>query len=210
MYVRKRGRSLRGRLGLVSTPVAGSLVIGSSPISGTFRRIGPSRPVFPVNGGPVYPVSGGSPFRSAPYLPISGPYQFGVNNPSQPVYGVQGGGWMNPATQSSGVTNLAQLQQLYQNNPSSLTPAQVQMLQAAGTIAGTVPPSSASLLTGSSGAIDPTTGQPYATELAAAQAAGTTTTSTDPLMTDYYGLPLIAWLGIGGVGLFLLMGKRGR
>ena len=111
--------------------------------------------------------------------------------------------------------NLAQLQALYQSNPSSLSPAQLQQLQTAGTIAGTVPSSSSSLLTPTSGgAIDPATGVPYATELATAQAAVATPASgTDigtMLETDYYGLPLIAWLGIGGAAFVLLSRKRGR
>lgn len=116
----------------------------------------------------------------------------------------------------TGGYNLAQLQALYQSNPNSLTPQQIQALQAAGTIAGTVPNTSASLLTSTTGgAIDPATGVPYATELAESQAAaGTTATSgTDigtMLETDYYGLPLIAWLGIGGAAFLLLSRKRGR
>jgi hypothetical protein len=231
-------RNRRRRLGLgVSTIVNGTLEMGASPIFTTARQIRPvGRPVpiapvaFP-GGNPTNPWGGGA--WGNP--PVSGPVP--VTLPGGSVspngggwqapwggrggYGGQyneGGSWnpSNPNNPTS-ANNLAQLTLQYQTNPSSLTEQQWQQLQAAGVIAGTVPYSNASLVSGSgTGAIDPNTGQPYATELAAAEAAaagGTTAAvagtglSTD-LSTEYAGIPLYLWLG-GGALLFVLMsGKR--
>jgi hypothetical protein len=166
--------------------VNGSLIMGSDAIG----RNGIRRPIIrPIVVGPVF-TPRITPVWGGSYQP-STPYQVGA-----PM-------------------NLAQLQQLAQSNPSALTPSQVQQLQAAGTIAGTVPPTSAGLINSSSAAIDPATGQTYASELAAAQALQTAgaTTSTSSLGTTlgtvYAGLPLYVWLGIAAGGFFL-MSNSGR
>ena len=197
MFVNRpvRIRGLRRGLGAVATPVAGSMILSSNPISQriavlpTFRRpvmwprpVGPSTP---------YPWSAGnSPYGSTPQNPTG--------------------------------SQLATAQALLQTNPSLLNPTQWAMLQQAGLVANTVPYSSASQVTTGSGAIDPNTGQPYASELAAAQAGAIDPSTGVPysqeasgssvgssLSTVYGGLPLYAWLGLG-VGAYLLLGSKGR
>jgi hypothetical protein len=195
-----RGRGLRGRgrgLGTVSVPVAGSLVDGSSAVQ-------------PSNNLRAPLWGSGLPMRRWP-----GPYPY----PTPPAWRYPTGpsGILTPAPGSQLIDglNLAQIQQLAQTNPGALTQAQIQALQAAGTLPGTLPASSASLITSSAGAgaIDPVTGIPYATEIAQAQAGVTPAASTDigtTLQTPYAGLPLYLWLLIGGGGLYLMSGKRGR
>jgi hypothetical protein len=108
----------------------------------------------------------------------------------------------------------------YQANPSSLTLQQWQQLQAAGVIAPTVPYSNAGLVnptgapsTASSG-IDPTTGIPYAQELATAQAAtpASSVMGVDPVTgaTTIFGVDWYWVVGAGAVLLFVMTGKRGR
>jgi hypothetical protein len=79
--------------------------------------------------------------------------------------------------------NLAQLQQIYQTNPSALTSQQWSQLQAAGTIPSTLPQSDASLV--------PTTGS---TALTTTDPTALGTTSTIPV-----------WLYVVGGGLVLMM-----
>lgn len=212
MYLRNP-RIPRRRLGYVATTTANGIIVGAAPIGrapiGRARQpiaIGPGRPVAPIFFGPRFTVNTNpaSGYTGGGYG--GGGYQGGG-------YGSSGSPYSNPSM--TGGYNLAQLQQLYQTNPSALTPQQIQALQAAGTIAGTVPNTSGSLLTSSSAAsnaIDPATGQTYASELAAAQAAAAGTSSTSSIGTTldstYAGLPLYLWLLIGGAGVFLLTGKR--
>lgn len=181
--VATRGRRNR-RLGIVSQEVNGALIY-SSPVSGrqvTSRRllpIGLARPVqvpislpTPVRIGPVaqpQPIWNPSPGGS--YYGNGGGY--GRGNPWQ---GGQGSGYASNNPSSS--NNLALLAEQYNSNPSSLTQQQWQQLQAAGVIPQTSPYSNASLVSTGSSAIDPATGQTYASELAAAQAAATASTST--------------------------------
>jgi hypothetical protein len=268
----QRSRRNRRRLGLVSTLVNGSNIIGSTPITahGTAQR-SPTiviRPVTPIIVGSQKTVTASNPNltpsgQSANAAPAGGVsdatlwewYQFGYAlDSSQTNRLIQGGylnssgrantgggagsgawagnpgGWGNGSQYTPGYANplptsqnnLAQLTLQYQNNPASLTAAQWSQLQAAGVIPSTVPYSDASLINpassatsaaSASGAIDPATGVPYATELAEEE-SGTTTTSTssigDLLDADYGGLPLFAWILIGGGTLWVLTSMGGK
>jgi hypothetical protein len=166
-----------------------------------------------VNGSLVY---GETPVRGTARWPV--PYRAPAPTPIIPINSVRPQPVVNPAWPTAGQpqNQMAVAQSLLQTNPGALTQAQWNLLQQAGLVASTVPYSSAGQVN-SGGAIDPATGQTYASELAAAQAAATATaaTSTAPsigttLSTTYAGLPLYLWL-VGGVGAyFLLSGKRGR
>ena len=232
----RRPWTLRGHLrglGATSAIVGNTLQIGPSisPVSshGPARRVTatpiftPSSPVVP----PVGPArrwngSGGGAQPTPLQNGTSWWQQNGQNNGQGGNGGWGGGGgnggggnggWSSDNPSSS--NNLAQLVLQYQANPSSLTEQQWQQLQAAGVIPSTVPYSNASLINSgasSSSAIDPATGQTYASELAAAQAAaaaGTTASSgiSTALSTPYAGIPLYVWLG-GGALLFILLSKR--
>lgn len=126
------------------------------------------------------------------------------------------GGSQNPNLPTS-QNNLAQLTLLYQSNPAALTQQQWNQLQAAGVIPSTVPysdsslvnplASSASASTATDSGIDPSTGVPYSTELAEAEAAGSSGSIGTTLSADYGGIPLYGWLA-GGVVLYLLMSKK--
>jgi hypothetical protein len=210
----KNRRGLRRGLGTVSTPVAGTLVFGSNPV----RRI--PMPVRPV--GPAYPVTPvTSPSQPAPWTP---PWAGGGGGSGRGSYGAANGGWGGGGWSAAGSpygsqpssNSLATAQALLASNPSLLTPQQWSQLQAAGLVSGTLPYSSAGLVTATAGtsvdassAIDPATGVPYATELAAAQ-AGTSSTGIGTTLTEtVLGLPLYLWLVIGG-GAVLLMSRGGR
>lgn len=204
---------LRG-LGTVATPVAGSMILSSDPVGSPSGGIADPRGVrtnFRIRVLP--PASSSSPPTICP--------AWGCGTPP-PWQGAPYGGWTagsspygssplnpNPAA-------LATAQALLQTNPSLLTPAQWQLLQSAGLVASTVPYSSASQITTSgSGAIDPTTGVPYAQELAAAQtgAIGTTTTAswlTDPTQELISGIPNWGLVAAAGVGAYLMMRPAGR
>jgi hypothetical protein len=203
MFITKRRRGGLGRvrgLGTVATQVNGSMVYSSDPVRGTISRSrwgGPAQatpPIIARPGGSVYPQSPVNPAWSAG----NSPYGSTPQNPTGSA--------------------LATAQALLQANPSLLNATQWTLLQQAGLVANTVPYSSASQVNTSSGAVDPATGQTYASELAAAQAglattAAATTTSTfdisTMLSTAYLGLPLYLWLA-GGVGVYLFMGRKGR
>ena len=214
----KNRRGLRRGLGTVSTPVAGTLVFGSNPIrqwGGSPPRAIGFRPPWYLGPTPVQPVG--------PARPINPP----VVNPSQPApwsppwqnggYG-GGNGWSatgSPYDSQPSSNSLATAQALLASNPSLLTPQQWSQLQAAGLVAGTLPYSSAGLVTPTAGtsvdssAIDPATGVAYATELAAAQAGTSSTDIGTTLSQTVLGLPLYLWLVIGG-GAVLLMNRGGR
>ena len=197
-----RMRARRG-MGTVSTMVGNSLVYGSSPTYGSARapiiRSGWGRGIPPgvVMWGPSPPVS--------------------VTQNYPPAWLTAGPSGI--AAPAPGNLTLAQLQNLLNTNPGSLTPAQWQTLQAAGMVSGTVPYSSAGQVAPTGGAIDPTTGQPYASELAAAQAAGasaaapvaSTIFGTDPVSgaTTILG---IDWYYLAGAAVLVYMftGRRGR
>lgn len=235
----RRPWTLRGHLrglGASSAIVGGTLQVGPSVTSSRLRQMpyrGTPRPVWnPVSPirtpvpSPVVPTPVWNPV--SPSQPVTGwggnPPQSGGSywaqqrgqNGGNGGWGGGGGGYDtdNPAYSN----NLAQLTLQYQSNPSSLTEPQWQQLQAAGVIPSTVPYSNASLVnpagadfSSSTSGIDPATGVPYATELAAAQ-AGTTVASggiSTALSTPYAGIPLYIWLG-GGALLFVVMSKRGR
>ena len=108
--------------------------------------------------------------------------------------------------------NLAQLQQLAQTNPAALTPQQFAALQSAGTIASTVPYSSAPQLAtpAAAGAIDPQcvaagmTGGPYPNCTALPSAAGASLDFSQP----YAGIPLWGWIAGGGLVLILVLKKK--
>ena len=210
----RRGRL--GRLGVNSAVVNGSLIY-SNPIavSKTPVAVRPKSPIIPVRPiGPARPVAitnGSQTSNGSGIVPtVSNPWGGMYSN----TYGGQPGGTYagNPAQTSQ--TNLAQLTLLYQTNPSLLTQAQWQQLQAAGVIPSTVPYGDSSLITGTAtssttdSGIDPATGVPYATELAEAEAGSSSSIGTT-LSTAYAGVPLYAWLG-GAVVLYFLMsgGKR--
>jgi hypothetical protein len=229
MFLRtKNQRGLRRGLGTVSTPVAGTIVFGSNPISrvwggnplrsGPFPVSSPTRPpgyLGPINVrpvGPAYPVSPiANPTQPAPWTPPwqSGGYGGGGNGYSSPWSAAGSPYGSQPSSNS-----LATAQALLASNPSLLTPQQWSQLQAAGLVAGTLPYSSAGLVTTTAGtsvdssAIDPATGIPYATELAAAQAGTSSTDIGTTLSETVLGLPLYLWLVIGG-GAVLLMSRSG-
>jgi hypothetical protein len=162
---------------------------------------------FPGPGGPGWGGGGGGSYSGGSSTWGSSS-SWGSGNPN------------NPTSQN----NLAQLVLLYQSNPSSLTQAQWQQLQAAGVIPSTVPYSNAALVnpqassaTGA-GAIDPATGIPYATELATAEAGDTTATAAtssifgvDPAngASTIFGIDWYYVVG-GGVLAYALFSKSGR
>jgi hypothetical protein len=228
------GLMRRGGLGTIATVVGGSLVSSSNPIaraSGLPVRSLPIRVVGPVVANPAQPQPwGGNPPSSTQ---SAGWKRRNRNNNGSGSSNWQGGGWNNQysggvsqgawsATSSpygSSPTNpnnsqaLAAAQALLQTNPSLLSPQQFQMLQQAGLVSNTLPYSSVSQIAASgatsadsSSAIDPSTGVPYATELAEAEAGSTSSVGTD-LSTTYAGLPLYLWLG-GGALLFVLLSRK--
>jgi hypothetical protein len=212
-------------LGTVSTPVAGSLVFSSNPVGNSFLRrpahgwpvsaVPVAAPISTPIVGPAYPVWGGNPPGPASPSPL--PWQSG---------GANGPGWQgNPTWTAAGSPygsqptsqSLAVAQALLATNPGLLSQSQWTLLQQAGLVSSTLPYSSAGLVTptagssvASSSAIDPATGVPYATELAAAQAGSTSTDLGTTLSADYGGLPLYAWLAGGGLLVYMLMGRKGR
>lgn len=142
-------------------------------------------------------VSGGA-ARSNLRFPINRP-DAPVSRPSAPAtkapqnrFQRGGSGGIQP-----GGTNLAQLQQIAQTNPASLTPQQFAMLQAAGTIPNTLPYSSASLLPTPTTAADTTT-------------AVVSTDALGGLSTDYSGLPLWGWIGLAVGGIYFFTSRSGR
>jgi hypothetical protein len=184
MIISNRGRrGSRGGLGLVSTMVNGSMVLGSSPVArvAPFRPIGPApfRPIIspvstpPVSVGPTTnPAQWGGipPRRIAPITSVnsqgSGSSTWGgrgVARTGRSQYGPQGSS--SNTSQYGGLT-YQQLQQIASTNPGVLTPQQYQAAQQAGFIAGTVPYSEASQ-------IDPSAAL-------AASAAGYSITNPDP------------------------------
>jgi hypothetical protein len=193
-------------LGTVATEVNGSMILSSNPVGAaphTITRVLPAQfTVTPMrNIGPVWqntPAPVATPVGPAwPVSPVSQPWSAGGS-----PYGSQ------PSS-----TSLAVAQALLATNPGLLTQAQWTLLQQAGLVASTVPYSSAGLVNAnaatsvdSSSAIDPATGVPYATELAAAQ-AGTSSDLGTTLDTTYGGLPLYMWLGVGVIG-YLLFANR--
>jgi hypothetical protein len=203
-------RKRRRGMGIVALPVNGSLIYGD-PVSGAarsavaepvFRAIGPAR---------VEPI-----FNTPSVVPPTPSYP-------QPIYGGSYYNYGGASNNPSSANNLALLTQQYYSNPSSLTQAQWSQLQAAGVIPGTAPYADAAYANpassiSSSSAIDPATGQTYASELAAAQAAAaaeTTTPSsssvigTDPTngATTIFGVDWY-WLAGGLVLLYVFTGKR--
>ena len=196
-----RGAGRRG-LGTLAVPVSGGMIYGSDVVARTGTRYPIVRPTgMPIsNMGPI----GGSPWPTT-YSPV------------------WGAGYQPPRTYPmNNGTNLAQLQALAQSNPAALTPSQVQQLQAAGTLPGTLPAANSSLISTGSGAIDPATGQTYASELASAQAtlATATTPTTNPLSavigtdpttgaTTVFGVDWY-WLAGAAVAAYVLLGRRGR
>ena len=200
---RLRGRAAFGGFGIVSTEVNGAMVYGNpvSRISSPARGV-PARPIVNPDQ-PGWPAS------------AQRPTGWGGNPPQ-----AGGGSYYQSGYGSGSQNNLAQLLLLYQSNPSSLTSAQWQQLQAAGAIPGTVPYSNASLVnpSTSSNAIDPTTGIPYATELAETQAGLTTTTaaaSTSSIMgvdpttgaTTIFGIDWY-YLAAAAALAYVMTGKR--
>ena len=202
-------RKRRRGMGIVALPVNGSMIYGD-PVSGQvasrsavatpiFRAIGPGR---------------AQPIYNTPNIPPTPSYP-------QPIYGgsyYQTGASNNP----SSANNLALLTQQYYSNPASLTQAQWNQLQAAGVIPGTTPYADAAYANpassiSSSSAIDPATGQTYASELAAAQAAAAETATTasssfigtDPSdgATTIFGVDWY-WLAGAAVLLYVFTGKR--
>lgn len=202
-----------------------------SPISPVTMPItsSPTVPTTPWGGNPPIAFPGGG---SSPWSVSSGS---GSSVLSRSGRQSRGGGWsgsgsgyggggsskwgqQNYGSQNSqyGGLTYSQLQNLAQTDPAALTPTQYQAAQQAGLIAGTVPYSEAAAITTPPTSVDDPeclalgmTGGPYPN---CTPAATTATTSTDigtALTTDYAGLPLIAWLLIGGgVVLFATRGKR--
>ncbi len=209
-----RGLGTMGTMGTISTQVGQSLVYGSNPVSNLRRPIStipinrwPVNPQPPIRIGPAYPIY---PISYLPPWANPSPQPMPIVNPAWDY----ANGPTGPSGSTGPTGSLSVAQALLQSNPSLLTPAQWQQLQQAGLVAGTVPYSSAGQVPGSSSAIDPATGQTYASELAAAQAGALAAPATGTdigsvLSTTYAGLPLYLWLIIGGGGFFLLS-KRGR
>ena len=219
MFITSRRRGGLGRwrgrgMGLVATPVNGSLVASSDPVRGTIRRPAPYRPtpVVPINSVQpqpiVSPLWGSNPISSR--MPVQTP---GWSAGSSPY----GSTPQNPTNSQA----LAAAQALLATNPSLLSPQQFQMLQAAGLVSNTLPYASVSQITPSTPITSPLstgndpncvamgcTGGPYPNCTCAAAA---TTSSFDigtMLSTAYLGLPLYVWL-VGGVGAYLLLGHKG-
>lgn len=136
MFVNRpvRIRGLRRGLGTVATPVAGSIVLSSDPVS---QRMPVGAPFYrrPVIGfrplGPTFPVTPTRP----PWSAGSSPYGSTPQNPTG--------------------SQLATAQALLQANPSLLNPTQWQMLQQAGLVSSTLPYSSASQVGSGNPAIVP-------------------------------------------------------
>jgi hypothetical protein len=157
--------------------------------------------------GPVQAPWGGNPSwgGAPPWTAGNSPYG---SSPLSP-YGSSGYG-----SSQSNAQALATAQALLATNPSLLSPQQYQLLVQAGLISSSTPYSSLSQIAptvgtaslDTSNAIDPTTGVPYATELAEAEAGGTSAMGTT-LSTEYGGIPLWGWL-IGGGGLVIILMKR--
>lgn len=204
----RRGRvgQFRHRgLGLTSTMVGPTLVYGETPAQApkpkpTITRTTTTRVVTT----PIIPVRAIGPARPAP-LPPSRTVTTTTTTTS-------GSSTSTAANQNALNVALA----LYNSNPSLLTAQQWSLLQSAGIVASTLPYSSAGLVSTGQQAIDPNTGQTYASELSAAQAAagvaGSTASTSDigsTLSAVYGGLPLWLWLVIGGGGFYLFT-NRGR
>ena len=181
---------LRGRrgMGVVSTMVGNNLVYGSSPVpprSNLMRRwwgYGPQPPI--MWGGPSPPV----------YAPTNGGYpaQWSTVGPT------------GLPQQAPGALNLAQLQNILNTNPGSLTADQWNTLQAAGLIAGTVAQTSAGLLP-AAGSNPPVQAAPVAAP-ATSSILGVDPVSgaTTILGIDWY------YLAAAAIGLYAFMGRRGR
>ena len=207
-------RTRRGRrLGTIATPVSGSLVYSSNPVS-TLRR-----PV-PVRSSPVPTV----PSQICPPWGCNGPQNwYGLapgSQPSAPASSPQN--WYGPPSSSMSGQSLATAQALLQTNPGLLTAAQWQLLQQAGLVANTLPYSSAPQVTPtypssvSAGVNDPNclaagmTGGPYPNCTAGAAVAAAPFDISTALSTDYAGLPLYLWLGGGLAAYLLFFRQRGR
>jgi hypothetical protein len=168
---------MRRGLGTICTQVGGTQVCGSDSVPPGFAR---PLNYIPVRSGPIF---GGGPTR---------------------IYPAWGDRYADPM---GGGMNLAQLQAMLDRDPTSLTPAQFAALQRAGTVAGTVPYTSAAL-------IPPTV--PTAITPAPAAPAPVATSGLDltsimaKLQTPYAGLPLYEWLGIAAAGYFMFVRKKGR
>jgi hypothetical protein len=206
-----RRRRLRG-LGDVCTMLAsGNRVCGPTPT-------GLSAPLFDNANSWLYrrypiPIIPGPPisFSPTPSNVPAWPARYPVPLPPIRVTGWGtfpapgwGGNYLGPPTPAptdgSGGLNLAQIQQLANTNPGALTSAQWAILQSAGTIASTLPYSSASQLA--------VAGQvPVSSDGSVAPSSGL---DLSVLSTLYGPLPLWAWLLVGGGGLWLLSGRRGR
>lgn len=224
---RRRGgdmrlRGLRGMhgLGTIATQVGNALVASSDPVGRANVR---TAVIIPVRGIPARPVGSGY-FGPAP-VPPAPTTQWGVTPPMAYSPWTAGNSPYGSSPLSPTGASLATAQALLQSNPSLLTQAQWTQLQQAGLVANTVPYGSASQIPSSTSAIDPATGVPYATELAAAQsAAGAIDPATGvpysqevgassigtTLDATYAGLPLYLWLIIGAGGLYLFTSRRGR
>lgn len=214
----RRGLGRTRRLGLVSTPVNGSLVYGSSPIPvrGTISRWGGNPPggICPAWGcgpAPVRPV--GPSYPVEPYLPLSPagpitppysqmPANPGPGFPGGPSQPYSPGWWQQRSGSGSGINAqaLAVAQALLATNPSLLTQDQFTMLQQAGLISGTLPYSSVSQINAPAGT----------PALPAVPVAAPATDIGSMLSQSFAGLPLYLWLIIGGGGAFLLSRSGGR
>jgi hypothetical protein len=213
-------------MGTISIPVAGGLVVGSDGVvPRTSSILARSNIRYPVGGSLVMRVTPTvRPVGPAQPVPVwSAGYAGGVTQSGAWGPGSQWGGWNNNAqsrTVSVDGLNLAQMQQVLQSNPSALTPAQIQALQAAGTVPGTLPGTSASLVNSTGGAIDPATGQSYASEVAAANAAAASASSsatasgsilgTDPTTgaTTIFGVDWYYVAAVAALGVYMLTGRR--
>jgi hypothetical protein len=208
----------RRTLGL-STMVRGGLTYGSAVVPS-------SRGVMvgqPRQWGGGVAAGGGyatAPIQLGPMMPYDSSYP-GLSTGYRSTYGGSGSyGSGSSANNPSSQNNLALLAEQYNSNPSSLTPQQWSQLQAAGVIPGTVPysnsqyvnPSGSSSALSASGAIDPLTGVPYASEVAAAAVPATssflgtdpTTGATTILGIDWY------WLAGGLALVYMFTMKKGR
>jgi hypothetical protein len=112
--------------------------------------------------------------------------RWNANNPNSAAYGPNGG------------MNLAQLQALYQTNPSALTPAQLAQLQTAGTVANTLPYSDLTQLPASGATVVSTV------------APATTATASALSLTDPTTWPWYMWAAIAVGAYFIFSGGKGR
>ena len=227
MYARVNvQRRRRGMGDVCSVDRNGNRVCGPNP-SGLGVTIARSSPL--ISGvravkGTMLPSTAGNEGNSFPVtaFPVAYPnpspiLTYGGSSTSQPQpITPPWGGWNKSYSGGMSTQALAQLIQIYNTNPTALSPAQWSQLQQAGIIPSTLPYSSASLVqttsaptVAASSVVDPQcvaagmTGGPYPNCIPLASATG-----TDFFSTQYGPLTGLEWVGVAVAAYFLLMKGR--